>query len=158
LGLSRSPSIESVHLAAAAAHLADQKKGLDVRVLEVGPQIKLVDYFVLCSASSRPQVKAILNEIRMRLKAAGVPPPRVEGTETGWWVLLDFGDVLVHVMQPEAREYYDLDGLYGECREVEWQDLVPPELVTQGAPGQAGRVSRARQARPVSLPAGQRMV
>jgi ribosome-associated protein len=136
LDSSRSASIESVHLAAAAAHLADQKKGLDIRVLEVGPQIKLVDHFVLCSASSRPHVKAILNEIRMRLKAAGVPAPRVEGTELGWWVLLDFGDVVVHVMQPEAREYYDLDGLYGECREVEWQDLVPPELVALGGAGE----------------------
>jgi ribosome-associated protein len=118
---------------------------LDVRVLEVGPQIKLADYFVLCSGNSRPHVKAILNAIRMQLKAAGVAPPRVEGTELGWWVLLDFGDVVVHVMQPEAREYYDLDGLYGECRAVEWQDLVLPELVAQGnerkAPGQRHRVA-----------------
>jgi ribosome-associated protein len=130
LETSRSPAIESVHLAAAAAYLADQKKGLDVRVLEVGPQIKLVDYFVLVSANSRPHVKAILNEIRTRLKAAGVSS-RAEGTDLGWWVLLDFGDVVVHVMQPEAREYYDLDGLYQECREVEWQDLVPPELAVR---------------------------
>ena len=124
----RSPSIESLQVAAAAAHLADEKKGQDIRVLAVAPQIKLADYFVIVSGNSRPHVKALLSEIRSRLKAAGLAPPRVEGTDLGWWVLLDCGDVVVHVMQPEAREYYDLDGLYGECEEVDWQAVELPEL------------------------------
>lgn len=120
--------IESRDLAAAAAHLADLKKGVDIRVLEVGPQIKVADFFVIVSGTSRPHIKAIQQEIHVRLKAAGVHHGRAEGNELGWWVLMDYGDVIVHVMQPEAREYYDLDGLYGECTEIDWRAVELPEL------------------------------
>jgi ribosome-associated protein len=92
----------------------------------------VADYFVLVSALSRPQVKAIYNEIHVRLKASGETHSRAEGHELGWWVLMDYGDVVVHVMQPEAREYYDLDGLYGEAPEVDWKHVPLPDLI-QGA-------------------------
>jgi len=94
----------------------------------VAQQIKLADYFVIVSGHSRPQIKAIAQELRARLKAAGVAPPRVEGTGLGWWVLMDYGDVIVHLMQPESREYYDLDGLYGECKEIDWRAAGMPDL------------------------------
>ena len=112
----------------AAAGLAEQKKAEGVRVLEVGPQIKVADYFVIASGTSRPHIKAIQQEIQLRLKAAGRQKTRIEGTDLGWWVLIDYGDVVVHVMQPEAREYYDLDGLYGECAELDWRSLPAPPL------------------------------
>ena len=91
-------------------------------------QIKLADYFVIVSGQSRPQIKAIGQELRVRLKAAGVPAARVEGTDLGWWVLMDYGDVIVHLMQPESREYYDLDGLYGECKEIDWRAAGMPDI------------------------------
>lgn len=91
-------------------------------------QIKLADYFVIVSGQSRPQIKAIGQELRARLKAAGVAPARIEGTDLGWWVLMDYGDVIVHLMQPESREYYDLDGLYGECNEIDWRAAGMPDL------------------------------
>jgi len=82
---------------------------------------------VLVTGLSRPQVKAIQQEIHVRLKALGRLHSRTEGADMGWWVLMDYGDVVVHVMQPEAREYYDLDGLYREAVEVDWRAVPLPE-------------------------------
>ena len=110
-------------LAAEAAWLADLKKAGDIRVIEVTDQIRVADYFVLVTASSRPQAKAIYNEIHMSLKARGEEHRPVEGAELGWWVLLDYGAVVVHIMQTDAREYYELDRLYGECPEIDWRSI-----------------------------------
>jgi ribosome-associated protein len=90
--------------------------------------MRVADYLVIATGLSRPQVKAMYEEIHARLKAAGETHTRAEGTDLGWWVLLDFGDVVVHLMQPEAREYYDLEGLNREASEVEWRALAVPEL------------------------------
>jgi ribosome-associated protein len=80
---------------------------------------------VLVTATSRPHVRAIHEAIHQRFKAAG-RTARVEGLETGWWLLLDYGDVVVHVLQPEAREYYDLDGLYRDCPDLDWRAVELP--------------------------------
>jgi len=115
-------------LAAAAAHLADQKKAEDIRVLELSGDNRIADYVVVACGRSRPQIKALYQELHTRLKAAGETHSRAEGVELGWWVLLDFGDVVVHLMQPEAREYYDIDGLYREAQEVDWRQVELPTL------------------------------
>ena len=119
----------------AAARLADDKKGVDIRVLELDRESAIADYFVLATGLSRPQVKAIQQEIHLRLKALGRSHSRLEGAEMGWWTLMDYGDVVVHVMQPEAREYYDLDGLYRAAVEVEWRSVEVPELAGARAHG-----------------------
>lgn len=121
-------AIEALELAVAAAHLAEDKKGVDIRVLELEGGMRVADYLVIATGLSRPQVKAMYEEIHARLKAAGETHTRAEGTELGWWILLDFGDVIVHLMQPEAREYYDLEGLNREAREVDWRAARTPEL------------------------------
>ena len=77
----------------------------------------------MVTATSRPHVKAIYNELHVRLKAAGETHGRAEGLELGWWVLLDYVDVVVHIQQREAREYYGLDELYGECPVLDWQSV-----------------------------------
>jgi ribosome-associated protein len=120
--------IDSLTVAAAAARLADEKKAVDVRVLELEAGTAVADYFVIATGLSRPQVKAITQEIHVRLKAAGRRHSRTEGADMGWWVLMDYGDVVVHVMQPEAREYYDLDGLYRDAAEVDWRAVELPDL------------------------------
>jgi len=112
----------------AAARLADEKKGVDIRVLALEPRSSVADYFVLANGLSRPQVRAIQQEIHVRLKELGLRHSRVEGADMGWWVLMDYGDVIVHIMQPEAREYYDLDGLYREATEIDWRAVQVPEL------------------------------
>ena len=85
--------------------------------------IKVADWFVVMTGTSRPHVKALYNEIHTRLKAAGERHAKTEGLDLGWWVLVDYSDVVVHVLQPEAREYYALDHLYQECPELDWASV-----------------------------------
>ena len=111
-----------------AAVLAERKKGVDIRVYDVSEHIKVADYFVLISGLSRPHVKALNEEIRVRLKALGERHMRAEGGDLGWWVLLDYVDVVVHILQPEARQYYDLDGLYRDCPLLDPAEVALPDL------------------------------
>lgn len=91
-------------------------------------QIKVADYFVIVTADSRPQVRAIYDELHVRLKAAGERHVKAEGLDLGWWVLLDYSDVVVHVQQEDAREYYGLDTLYQKCPQLDWRTVQLPEL------------------------------
>jgi len=88
----------------------------------------VLDYFVVVTGLNRPHVKALHQELHVRLKAAGETHRRAEGGDACWWVLLDYGDVVVHILQEEAREFYDLDQLYGECPMVDWEKVELPEL------------------------------
>jgi ribosome-associated protein len=78
-------------------------------------------------------VRAITQELHVRLKALGETHTRSEGGDLGWWVLLDFGDVVVHVLQPEARDYYGLDQLYQHCPGFDWTAQALPEGLTDAA-------------------------
>lgn len=122
-------AIEPQQLAALAARIALSKKGVDVRVYDVNEHIKIASYFVVATGLSRPHVKAIYSEIHQRLKDLGERHARAEGIDLGWWVLLDFSDVVVHILQPEARKYYDLDGLYGECPLLDFGGIPLPVTV-----------------------------
>lgn len=126
--LTRSQLINPKQLAAAVALLADRKKGVDIRVFDVAEHIKVADYFVLISGLSRPHVRAIYDEIHVGLKALGEHHARAEGADLGWWVLMDYMDVVVHILQPEARQYYELDSLYGECPLLDLATVPLPEL------------------------------
>ena len=110
------------------AYLADLMKGVDIRVLDVSNHTRVADLFVIVSGLSRPQVKAIYKDVHIQLKAAGEVHGRAEGDDLGWWVLLAYGSVVVHIMQPEAREYYDIDSLYSEADELDWRAIELPEL------------------------------
>jgi len=106
-------------------------------VLDISGSTRVADYFVVATGLSRPQVKAIYNEIHTRLKAAGQRHGPAEGYDLGWWVLMDYGDVVVHVMQPEARDYYDLEGLYAEAPQLDWESLELPDLPVPRTPQSA---------------------
>jgi len=118
-------------LAACAAALADQKKAVDIKVYDVSEALRVADYFVVVSGLSRPHVKAIHDELHVRLKQLGETHSKAEGAELGWWVLLDYIDVVIHVLQPEAREYYDLDGLYAQCPKVDLSSVTLPRELTE---------------------------
>ncbi len=76
------------------------------------------DYFVICSGANHRQVQAIANEIQEKLAAAGERPTNVEGLDNAEWVLMDYGDLVVHVFSEQARAYYDLDRLWRTAKEV----------------------------------------
>ena len=95
---------------------------------DVASTLGVADYFIVVTGNSRPHVKALYEEGHYRMKHAGERHARAEGVELGWWVLLDFGDVVVHVQQEEARQYYGLDDLYGDCTQLDWATVDIPEL------------------------------
>lgn len=88
---------------------------------------------MVASGTSRAHVKAMYDELHVRLKAAGEQHTRPEGTELGWWIVLDYGDVVVHLLQPEAREFYDIERLYGDCPRFDWTSEPEVELPEPGA-------------------------
>ena len=98
----------------------DAKKGRDIKLLETGELTTLADYFVICSATSTTQIKALADACEKALKDAGEPPHHIEGHRGGTWVLLDFSSVVVHIFNEEALKFYDLERL--------WSDAVPMDL------------------------------
>ena len=105
-------------IAQKCAAAADDKKASDIVVLDVAKLTSFADYFVICSAPSERQVGAIVHNIEDVMREHGVRPLGVEGMETCSWVLLDFGDVIVHCFTDAAREYYDLEGFWIDAPKV----------------------------------------
>lgn len=101
------------------AACALEKKALNVRILQVKGISSLTDYLLLASGSSDRHVQAVAEEVRLGMKSKHDSPPlAVEGMDEGRWVLIDYGDVMVHVFQPQVREFYDLEGLWSEAPEI----------------------------------------
>lgn len=101
------------------AAYALEKKAHNVRLLEVKGLSSLTDYLLIATGRSDRQVQAIAEGVRMGLKKDHATPPlAVEGMNEGRWVLIDYGDVMVHVFQEPVREFYDLDGLWSEAAEI----------------------------------------
>ncbi|MEQ8858446.1 MAG: ribosome silencing factor [Pseudomonadales bacterium] len=92
----------------------EDKKGRDVVTMDVTGVSDVTDYMIVVSGSSNRHVKALVDQVVEATTTAGIRPLGVEGRETHEWVLVDVGDALVHVMQPEARTFYDLERLWGE--------------------------------------------
>ncbi len=112
-------------LAVISARAAYEKKATDPKVLELGELIGITDYFVVCSAANDRQIKTIVEEIEKVAKASlGVKPRAVEGLAGASWVLIDFGDVVVHVMSEESRGFYALERLWSDARFVDWEDVA----------------------------------
>lgn len=106
------------------AQAMDSKKGKDIRVLETDGVTTLADYFVLCSGSSAPQLKALADAGEKVMKDHGILPHHVEGHRGGTWILQDYGDVVVHVFDKEARAFYDLDRLWADAKTVDLSDVL----------------------------------
>ena len=106
-----------------AARAADSKQGSEVIVLDVGEVLALCGWFVITSAANERQVKAVCDEVELQVHEAGGPKPRrIEGLEERLWVLMDYGDVVVHVFQHEQREFYDLERLWSDVPRVDWSE------------------------------------
>jgi len=105
-----------------AIDLALEKKAYDLQLLNVRELSTLTDYLLIASGRSDRQVSAIAESIRLGLKASGVTPLATEGLDEGRWALLDYGDFMVHVLQPSVRSFYDLEGLWSEAVAVPLAD------------------------------------
>ena len=111
---------QSVARARVAIAAAAEKKGSDLAILDVGDVLSIIDLFVLASASNARQVRTIVEEVEKALtEHDGSKPTSVEGLADASWVLLDYGDIVVHVFLDETRAYYDLDRLWGDVPRIE---------------------------------------
>ncbi len=104
--------------AALIAQCIDDKKGKKIQVLQVGELTSVADYFVIASATSSTQVKAIADEVEEKLKLQGEEPMHIEGFHSATWVLLDYADVVVHVFMEETREFYGIERLWADAKEI----------------------------------------
>jgi ribosome-associated protein len=116
--------IEEIHTPAPtwllAVRAAESKKATDIKVLDLTGITSFADFFVICTGSNSRQVQAISDEVGLQMKQqAGEAPLSLEGYDQAEWVLLDYGDLLVHVFSPKAREYYDLERLWRSAKTVE---------------------------------------
>ncbi|MEB3351905.1 MAG: ribosome silencing factor [Cyanobacteriota bacterium] len=112
---------DSEALARLAADACDDRKAVDIRLIRVDEVSSLADWFVICSGLSDVQVRAIARSVEDRLEeTAARLPLRREGQSEGRWVLLDYGEVIVHVLTPSERTYYDLESFWGHGEQIRY--------------------------------------
>ena len=100
------------------ADVLDAKKGRDVKIIHVEEKTVIAEYFVLCTGNSSTQVKGLVSEVEYQLERRGVKPYNVEGRDNNSWILMDYSNIIVHVFSREARDFYNLDKLYGDSSTV----------------------------------------
>jgi len=106
--------MNSKQLCDLAVEALEDIKGIDIKVFDVVNKSSVTDIMIFVSGNTSRQVKALANSVAVKAKEAGVPALGVEGDDTSEWVLVDLGDVVVHVMQPSIREFYNLEKLWGD--------------------------------------------
>lgn len=125
--------VDPMELARRAAHLADDKKAEDVVALDLRGLANFTDCFVICSGRTDRQVKAIHDAVREGIKEEfGLLPDRTEGEAERAWLLLDYGDCVVHIMLPDVRGFYRLEQLWQDAKEVELGLPAPPAQPVAG--------------------------
>jgi ribosome-associated protein len=133
----------AIELVNTAALAASEKLATDIVAIDVSDQLAITDAFVLCSASNDRQVRAIVDQIEEKLRERDARPVRREGEKDGRWVLLDYGDIVIHVQHDEERVYYSLERLWRDC-----PSIALPESVTAGASTAARPSDSARGSGP----------
>lgn len=127
--------METRELAILAARAASDKKATEIVVIDVAELLVVTDYFVVCTGNTDIQVRAIAEEIEDQLREqGGIKPMGREGVSEGKWVLLDFGDLVAHVFQPDERDFYRLDKLWGDAGRLELPADVEGRITAPAAP------------------------
>lgn len=106
--------------------ILDSKKAIDISLIETKELTIVSEYFIIANGTSNTHVRSLADEIDEEMKKLGVEPDHVEGRATGW-ILLDYGCVLVHIFDPQSREYYNLERLWGDAAKVDISDIVTPD-------------------------------
>jgi len=133
--------LDSKLFAEKIADLTFNKKGYDVRIIDLRSLATFSDFFVICSADSDTQVKAIADEVDKSLRDEGIKCWHKEGYMALSWVLLDYVDVVVHVFKKDAREFYNIEKLWGDAPSV---DIVDPELRKKAAKPKAKTATKTK--------------
>ena len=111
-----------LEMAKLACRALDEKKGKDIKVIDIHEVSVIADYFVIANGTSSTQVKSLADEVEYQIgEKQGIKPANIEGRGQGNWVLLDYENVIVHVFNPQTREFYNLEKLWAECEKVEFE-------------------------------------
>lgn len=102
-----------------ACKAIDDKKALDIKVIDIHEVSSIADYFIITSGSNLNQVQAIVDNVDEQLGRAGYEPKQVEGTRNSSWILMDYGDLIVHVFDEENRLFYDLERIWRDGKEID---------------------------------------
>ena len=105
------------------AKILDKKKAIDIIGIETKELTVMSDYFIIASGTSNTHVRALADEVDDEMKKLGVEVDHIEGRATGW-ILLDYNDVLVHVFQPESRQYYNIERLWNDAARIDLSDVL----------------------------------
>lgn len=109
----------SKELAALAIKALEDKKAEDIRIIDISNVSVLADYFLLANGSNRSQIQALADHVEEQLGKAGTPVRQIEGYDTANWILLDFGDIIIHIFDKENRLFYDLERIWRDGALVE---------------------------------------
>lgn len=118
---------QSKEMAKKAFEALEDKKAKDIRILDISAVSVLADYFLIASGSNRNQVQAMVDNVEEKLHEAGFAPRQVEGYQTANWVLLDYGDIIIHVFDEENRLFYDLERIWRDGSLIQAEDLLSEE-------------------------------
>ena len=110
-------------MARTACKALDEKKALDLKIIDIAEVSTIADYFVIASGSNQNQVQAMVDNVEEKLGRAGGSPRQVEGYNTANWVLMDYGDIIVHVFDRENRLFYDLERIWRDGRRIDPSEL-----------------------------------
>ncbi len=111
--------MDSLEMAKLAIEALEDKKAEDIRVIDISEVSVLADYFIIAGGNNPSQIQAMCNQVEEKLGRAGAPPKQIEGYDTANWVLLDFGDVIVHIFDKENRLLYNLERIWRDGKQVE---------------------------------------
>lgn len=117
-------SMESKEKALEIAQLLDNKKSWNIRILAVGEVSNLADYFVIGSAGSTVQARAICDEVEEKLTEKGITATHIEGYRNANWIVLDYDDVMLHIFTDETREFYDIERLWNDVNTVPFAESM----------------------------------
>lgn len=113
----------SAELARIAIAALEEKKGADIRVIDISEVSVLADYFIIANGTNRSQIQAMSDEVSEKMERAGAALRQVEGYDSASWILLDFGDVIIHIFGKEDRLLYDLERIWRDGRQIDPEKL-----------------------------------
>ena len=114
---------ESKKMALMAVEALEDKKGADIRIIDISEISVLADYFIIANGTNRNQIQAMSDSVEETLGHAGYEPKQIEGYQSAGWILLDYKDIIVHVFSEEDRAFYDLERVWRDGKEITKEDL-----------------------------------
>ncbi len=101
----------------------DEKLGKDIQIIKIDEISVIADYLIIASGDNSSQIKALLDHVEMKMQQNGVEQKRVEGNKNSTWILMDYGDIIVHIFSPEDRLFYDLERIWRDGKKIERTEL-----------------------------------